>query len=159
MKFGSYIFTSFQMTSPWNLDSYFQTHIRDPFFKAYHSKYHECEKKISWQSLLKNKIWKSWWHHSPPGDMHLIFEISSLKNQVWRTEFFVYFKLDFCRLHRQKNQVRRGAQNGVQFTFKFLEYKFWFSTLWSTQRSAQWIRMHFVIVALLGLTTQYIHIY
>jgi hypothetical protein len=32
----------------------------------------------------------------------LIFEKSSLKNQVGRTWFFVYFKLEFCRLHKQE---------------------------------------------------------
>ena len=40
--------------------------------------------------------------HRPPVDLHLIFEKSSLQNQVGRTWFFVYFELDFCRLHRQK---------------------------------------------------------
>ena len=39
--------------------------------------------------------------HRPPVDLHLIFEKSSLQNQVGRTWFFVYFELDFCRLHRQ----------------------------------------------------------
>ena len=34
-------------------------------------------------------------------NLHLIFEISSSKNLVWWTGFFVYFELDFCRLHRQ----------------------------------------------------------
>ena len=37
----------------------------------------------------------------PPVDLNLIFEISSLKNPFRWTWFFVYFKLDFCRLHRQ----------------------------------------------------------
>jgi hypothetical protein len=32
---------------------------------------------------------------NPPIHLHLIFEISSLKNQVRRTGFFVYFELDF----------------------------------------------------------------
>ena len=36
-----------------------------------------------------------------PIDLHLIFEKSSLKNQVCQTGFFVYFKLDFWRLQRQ----------------------------------------------------------
>ena len=38
---------------------------------------------------------------SPLIDLHLIFEKSSLKNQVNWTWFFVYFKLEFFRLHRQ----------------------------------------------------------
>ena len=33
--------------------------------------------------------------------LHLIFEISSSKKLVRRTGFFVYFELDFCRLHKQ----------------------------------------------------------
>ena len=33
--------------------------------------------------------------------LHYDFEISSLKKPVWWTRFFVYFKLEFCRLHRQ----------------------------------------------------------
>ena len=37
----------------------------------------------------------------PPIHLHLIFEISSSKNLVRITGFFVYFQLDFCRLHRQ----------------------------------------------------------
>ena len=37
--------------------------------------------------------------HRPPVDLHLIFEKSSLKNQVGQTWFFVYFKHDFCRPH------------------------------------------------------------
>ena len=51
----------------------------------------------------------------PPIHLHLIFEISSLKNQVGRTGFFVYFNLDFyslCSLQKSslkytKNPVRR----------------------------------------------------
>ena len=33
--------------------------------------------------------------------LHSDFEMSSSKNLVGRPGFFVYFKLDFCRLHRQ----------------------------------------------------------
>ena len=32
-----------------------------------------------------------------------LLQISSLKYRVWWTGFFVYFKLEFCRLHRQSN--------------------------------------------------------
>ena len=42
-----------------------------------------------------------WLEPQRPIHLHLIFEISSSKNLVRRTGFFVYFKLDFCRLHRQ----------------------------------------------------------
>ena len=37
----------------------------------------------------------------PPIHLYLISKISSSKNLVQRTGFFVYFELDFCRLHRQ----------------------------------------------------------
>ena len=40
----------------------------------------------------------------PPIHLHLIFEISSLKNPVHRTGFFVYFELDFyCLCSLQKS--------------------------------------------------------
>ena len=38
---------------------------------------------------------------NPPIHLHLIFEISSSKNLVQQTGFFVYVVLGFCRLHRQ----------------------------------------------------------
>ena len=43
--------------------------------------------KIEFQSRTKSM------GHSPPIDLHLIFEKSSLKNQVGWTWFFVYFEL------------------------------------------------------------------
>ena len=54
----------------------------------------------------------------PPIDLHLIFEKTSLKNQVGQTWFFVYLELDFCRLLRQKNQVpHRQKIKFVQLAF------------------------------------------
>ena len=42
---------------------------------------------------------------APPIHLHLIFEISSLKNLVQQTGFFVYFRLDFyCLCSLQKIQ-------------------------------------------------------
>ena len=39
----------------------------------------------------------------PPVLLHLILEKSSLKNQIWRIEYFVYFELDFyCLCSLQK---------------------------------------------------------
>ena len=46
----------------------------------------------------------NWLKLIPTSKRHLIFEIFSLKNQVWRTGFFVYFELDFyCLRSLQKS--------------------------------------------------------
>ena len=48
--------------------------------------------------------------------LHLIFEISSLKNQVRRTGFFVYFELDFyCLCSLQKSSLKK-TKNPVRRT-------------------------------------------
>ena len=38
---------------------------------------------------------------------YLILEKLSSKNQVWRAGFLLYFKLDFCRLHRQQKLISK----------------------------------------------------
>ena len=45
--------------------------------------------------------------HFPPVDLYLIFEKSSLKNQVLQTGFLVYFELDFyclCSLKKSSSK-------------------------------------------------------
>ena len=76
--------------------------------------YHSHRQKRSIHYSAKRAIasepgyWKSWWVTKwPPIHLHLIFEISSLKNQVWQTWCFVYFKLDFyCLCSLQKSSSK-----------------------------------------------------
>ena len=53
---------------------------------------------------------------SPPIHLYLIFEISSLKNPVRRTGFFVYFELDFyCLCSLQKSSSKWGKSIVLYF--------------------------------------------
>ena len=47
-----------------------------------------------------------------PVDLHLIFEKSSLKNQVRRTNFLIYFKLDiYCLCSLQKSNSKQTKKS------------------------------------------------
>ena len=56
------------------------------------------------------------WLTSPPVDLYLIFEKLSLRNQVERTAFLVYFELDFyylCSL--QKSSLKQTKKSNLIF--------------------------------------------
>ena len=70
-----------------------------------------CELAILEQSpfvlvfLSINRTWNN--RALPTIHLHLIFEISSLKNQVGEPGFFVYFELDFyCLCSLQKSSSK-----------------------------------------------------
>ena len=67
------------------------------FFFTCHSLYQKCTESTT---TLSSSFLSKGWEHTLI-DLHLIFKKSSLINKVGWIWFFVYFELEFCRLHWQ----------------------------------------------------------